>query len=92
MELAELLHGAFEVRLIFGIAHARMLHIFCNLIPVIRIDIDDVVANMQRTNGLVDTGFISPINQAIRSLPRNAHNIARTLVGKQERPVRHTLL
>ncbi len=89
MKFAQPLHAPAYILGLFRVAHPGIGEIFRNFIAVVGADVGDVIADVFLPDCLVYGGLVAAIHQLSCTLSGDAHDVALTLAGKQERAIGH---
>ena len=90
VKLFQFLHADPEILIVFRITDPNTFQKSRDLISIHRIDIHRIITQSASFDGLVNICLMLPVDQFIRTLSRNTHDIFFPFYRKQERPVGHT--
>ena len=89
MEATQTVHALLDILIVGRVAYPGTLQKFCNLIAVLWVNIGDIVTDVFISDGMIHCCFLTAIDELIRTLSRNAHNVLFVLTGKQEGTIGH---
>ena len=90
MELPQFLHAAADVVLIHRVAVPCILDELRDLVAVVGIDIDDIIGKAPVTDHIIDRGFLPAVDQLLRALARDTHDVLFIFYREEEGPIRHS--
>ena len=91
MKISELCHASFQISCTVGITAPHILYKPCQLVAVIRIDIDYIITDFVIHNRLIDKSLLPAVYKLVCALTRDSHDIFLSLAGKEKGAVGHSL-
>ena len=92
VELPQLCHTVLEVIPVLRVAYPDTGEVFCDLVTCLGVNVHRVVTQAFSAECLINPRFLPSVDEFVRPLARDAHNVLPTFYAKEEGPVGHALL